>query len=209
VIRVAIIEDNRSMREGWKTFIEFENDMTVIGAFNSCEDAFESGLLSAANVLLLDISLPGMTGIEGLAIISREYPEVSVIMATVFDDDTHIFSALRAGASGYMLKSTSPIQLAGSIRDVHAGGSPITPTIARRVIDFFSRKAGSTDALNERELQILRELATGLSYAAIGKKIFLSEDGIRYHIRNIYRKLQVNSKTEALGKAYKRGLIAI
>lgn len=207
--KIIIVEDNRYMREGWSAILDFENDFVVLGAFETCEDAFESAELSKADILLMDIELPGMSGIEGVKYLQQKHPDINVIMATVFDDDKHVFDALCAGAVGYLMKKVSPEKLKEAIRDACQGGSPMTPNIARKVIQTFHQPVPKDDEenLNERELEILDELAKGKSYAAIGKSVFLSVDGVRYHIRNIYRKLQVHSRSEAITKGLSRRLI--
>ncbi len=208
MINVGIVEDNNYMREGWKTFINFEKDMQVIGSFGSCEEALSAKNLDQIDVMLMDIGLPGISGIEGVGLLLQKYPRIAVIMATVFDDDDHVFDALRAGAVGYLMKKVNPDEMVQAIRDAKNGGSPITPNIARKLISTFQKKVPSnSEVLSEREHSILKELSTGKSYAAIGARIFLTEDGIRHHIRNIYRKLQVNSKAEAISKGIKAGLI--
>ncbi len=209
LIRITIIEDNPYMREGWMTILDLEPDFVVLDAFESCEDAFESDVIPRTDLILMDIELPGMTGIEGVKYLQKEHAGISIIMATVFDDDKHVFDAICAGAVGYLMKKVSPEELKQAIRDGHAGGSPMTPNIARKVIASFHQQQYSNDEekLNERELEILQQLAKGKSYAAIGKSVFLSVDGVRYHIRNIYRKLQVHSRSEAVSKGISRRLI--
>ncbi|MDI6402474.1 response regulator transcription factor [Balneolaceae bacterium ANBcel3] len=206
VIHVGIIEDNRFMRNGWETFIGFEEDMNVVASFGSCEDAFISDKLGSIDLMIMDIGLPGMNGIEGVQSLKEHYPDMIIVMATIFDDDQHIFDALKAGAVGYLMKKVTPEELVNAIRDAYNGGSPITPNIARKVINTF-HQAGDDNDLNDRELEILQNLATGSSYNAIGKKIFLSVDGVRYHIRNIYQKLQVHSRSEAIAKGITKRLI--
>lgn len=209
LIKIIIIEDNRYMREGWSTILDYEKDFVVLGTFESCEEAFESSDISKTDIVLMDIELPGMSGIEGVKYLQKEQPEIDIIMATVFDDDQHVFDALCAGAVGYLMKKVSPEELKQAIRDAREGGSPMTPNIARKVIKTFHQPApgDDEDQLNERELEILEQLAKGKSYAAIGKSVFLSVDGVRYHIRNIYRKLQVHSRSEAVTKGIARRLI--
>ncbi|MDX1638615.1 MAG: response regulator transcription factor [Balneolaceae bacterium] len=209
LIKIIIIEDNRYMREGWSTILDFEPEFVVLGGFESCEDAFESDLMSKADIVLLDIELPGMSGIEGVEKNQNEYPDLSVIMATVFDDNKNVFDALCAGAIGYLMKKVSPEELRQAIRDASRRGSPMTPNIARKVIYTFHKPVtgNEEEQLNERELEILEQLAKGKSYAAIGNTVFLSTDGVRYHIRNIYRKLQVHSRSEAVSKVISRRLI--
>lgn len=207
MIKVSIIEDNSYMREGWETFIDFEEDMCIGGSYDSCEKAFDDPEFEKSDIVLLDINLPGIDGIEGLSHIREKDPDKIVVMVTVHDDDEHIFAALKAGAVGYLMKKVTPDELVDAVRDAYQGGSPITPNIARKVIKTFHATGKLEEKLTERELNILNELARGLSYAAIGKKIYLSVDGIRHHIRNIYRKLEVNSKSEAVAKGLKNRLI--
>ncbi len=209
LIKIVIIEDNHYMREGWATILDFEEDFVVLDAFESCEEAFESEAISKTNIVLMDIELPGMSGIEGVKYLQKEHPDLPVIMATVFDDDKNVFDALCAGAVGYLMKKVSPEDLKQAIRDAHDGGSPMTPNIARKVIKTFHAPSEDEEGeqLNERELEILEELAKGKSYAAIGEVVYLSVNGVRYHIRNIYRKLQVHSRSEAVSKGISRRLI--
>ncbi|MCH8568039.1 MAG: response regulator transcription factor [Balneolales bacterium] len=210
MIKIVIIEDNKYMREGWKTFIDFEPDMEVAGAFESCEAAIEFQDFSDVQLIIMDIELPGITGIEGVRIIKKSYPDMLCIMATVFDDNQHVFDALRAGAVGYIMKKTSPVDFIAAIRTALDGGSPITPNIARKVISIYQEQEeviSEEEALNEKEKQILEHLAMGKSYAEIGGDIFLSVDGVRYHIRKIYEKLQVHSRSEAVAEALSRKLI--
>ena len=149
-----------------------------------------------------------MSGIEGLAQIRKEAPAAAVVMCTVFDDDENVFQAICAGAVGYLLKKTSPEELIRAVRDAAAGGSPMTPNIARKVISAFQRQAAQTaGVLNEREQSILALMAQGKSYAGIGDELFLSIDGVRYHVRNIYEKLQVHSRSEAVARGYRDRLI--
>ncbi|WP_138429995.1 response regulator transcription factor [Fodinibius saliphilus] len=209
LIKIVIVEDNKYMREGWTTILDFAPDLLVLKAFESCEEAFDSDEISKANIVLMDIELPGMSGIEGVKYLQKEYPELIIIMASVFDDDKNVFDALCAGAVGYLMKKVSPEELKKAIRDAYEGGSPMTPNIARKVIKTFHQPSSNDEGeqLKERELEILAELAKGKSYAAIGEEIYLSVDGVRYHIRNIYRKLQVNSRSEAVSKGIARRLI--
>lgn len=201
MIKVSIVEDNKYLREGWQTFIDYDKDLEVIGSFGSFEDANGSEELGKSDLIIIDIGLPGINGIEGVKIIKEKYPKISIIMATVYDDDDHIFSALKAGAVGYLMKKVTPDQLVEAVKDAHYGGSPITPNIARKIIYTLQvPEIPKEEELTERELEILKELSTGKSYQAIGKSIFLSVDGVRHHIRNIYQKLQVHSRSEAVAK---------
>lgn len=208
LIKTSIIEDNSYLRKGWQSIIDLEDDMCVIGCFESCEQALESNELQKSDIILMDIGLPGISGIEGVKRIGKEYPDIHIVMASVFEDDENIFNALKAGAVGYLAKNMSPKELVEAIRDAKKGGSPITPNIARKVINVFHAKPEREEnKLSEQEITILNELATGSSYAAIAKKIFLSVDGVRYHIRNIYKKLQVHSRSEAVAKGIRKRII--
>ena len=210
LIKVGIVEDNPYMREGWETFIDLEEDMCMVCSFETFEEAWDSNELRKCDIILMDIDLPGISGIEGVKKIKKENLDVHIIMATIFDDDDNIFNAVKAGAVGYLLKKTSPEDLVIAIRQANEGGSPMTPNIARKVIQTFHVKAlPKQKALTDRELEILQELATGRSYVEIGKKVFLSVDGVRHHIRGIYKKLEVNSRSEAVSKGMNRNLIAV
>lgn len=209
LIKISIVEDNKYMREGWESVLDMQEDFVVIGTFESCEDAFENNEIGRSDIVLMDIELPGMTGIEGVKYMQQEYPDTYIIMATVFDDNQHVFDAICAGAIGYLLKKTSPDDLCDAIRTALTGGSPMTPEIARKVIRFMQPKqlGKKMVELSDREYEILKELATGKSYQAIGKTIHLSEDGVRYHIRNVYKKLHVNSRSQAVAKGIQEKLI--
>jgi len=208
-INLFIVEDNRFMREGWTAILNLESDFIVLDAFESCEEAFESDVLPKADIAIMDIELPGMSGIEGVTYIREKHPGMAVIMATAFDDDKNVFEALCAGAVGYLMKKISPGDLKQAVRDASDGGSPMSPGVARKVIQAFHLPSGKDGrgVLTERELEILEQLAKGRSYAAIGETLFLSVDGVRYHIRNIYDKLQVNTRAEAVSKGISHRLI--
>ncbi|MCR9131889.1 MAG: response regulator transcription factor [bacterium] len=208
LIKVIIVEDNKYMREGWQTFIDYDKNLCVLKSFGSVEAALESEELKKTDVIIMDIGLPGMNGIEGVRAIKATHPNVQIIMATVHDDNEHIFEAIKAGAVGYLMKKVTPDELVAAVKDAHEGGSPITPNIARKIIaKMHAPIVSEEEQLTDRELEILQELATGKSYAAIGKSIFLSVDGVRHHIRNIYQKLQVHSRSEAVSKGIMKRLI--
>lgn len=209
LIKVSIVEDNEYMREGWEKIINSQKDFLLIGSYESCEDAFDDPEFKFTNIVLMDIELPGINGIEGVKYIREHHPDMIAVMATVFDDNEHVFEAIRNGAIGYMLKKTTPEEFSSAIRTAMDGGSPMTPEIARKVIQFMQpqKSADPEVQLTEREHEILKELATGKSYKDIGDSIFLSEDGVRYHIRNIYQKLHVNSRSQAVAKGMKQKLI--
>jgi DNA-binding NarL/FixJ family response regulator len=207
MIKISIVEDNKYMREGWETILDFEADLCVVGTYGSCEEALEENQLGKSDVLLLDIELPGIHGTEGVKIFKEKYPHLITLMVTMHDENEKIFTALRNGAVGYLLKKTSPSELIDAIKIAVDGGSPMSPNIARKVISSFQKKQDLDVDLSEMEQDILTELASGLSYKAIAEKIFLSVDGVRYHIRNIYRKLEAKNRAEAVAKGISYNLI--
>ncbi|MGN8224354.1 response regulator transcription factor [Gracilimonas sp. BCB1] len=207
MINIVIIEDNKYMREGWKTILDFEQDLCVIAEYESCEDAFEDTQLAKANVVLLDIQLPGIHGTEGVKIIRDKFPHLSVMMVTIHDDDERIFKALKNGAIGYLSKKISPDDLIDAVHIAQNGGSPMSPNIAKKVISSFQASTDVDIELSDAEVRILTLLAEGYSYKGISKEVFLSVDGVRYHIRNIYNKLEVSNKSEAVAKALRDKLI--
>lgn len=207
MINIVIIEDNKYMREGWRTILDFEANLCVIAEYESCEDAFEDSQLAKADIILLDIQLPGIHGTEGVKIIKEKYPEVAVLMVTIHDDDERIFKALKNGAIGYLSKKISPDELIEAVEIANNGGSPMSPNIARKVINSFQSSNNTDVELTEAETRILQLLAEGASYKGISKEVYLSVDGVRYHIRNIYNKLEVSNKSEAVAKALRDRLI--
>ncbi len=214
VKNIIIVEDNKFIREGWKTIINQQKDFKVIGTFRSCEDAFVNPeIFDIAELVIMDIGLPGMSGIEGVKYLSDKFPDLIIIMCTVYEDEDKIFDALSAGAVGYLLKKTLPERLIESIREACAGGSPMSPNIARKVIKSFQvtseikTPVGLVEKLTEREEQILSMMAQGKTYSEIAANLFLSIDGVYYHIRHIYEKLQVHSRATAVAEAIKKRLI--
>jgi len=208
---VSIIEDNRFVREAWIAALGSADGIEVIGAFGSCEEAFASQQFMDSEVVLMDIGLPGISGIEGVKRLKGESSDAAVIMCTVYEDDQKIFDALCAGAIGYLLKEVSPPELVQAIRDAAAGGSPMTPNIARKVIATYQKppaeKRHPGHNLTERERQVLVLLAEGKSYATIAQQLFLSRDGVIARIRKIYEKLHTHSRGEAVAKGLARGII--
>jgi len=210
-VRLMIVEDNHFVREGWLAVLRSARDIDVLGAFGSCEEAFEADSLDSADVVLMDIGLPGMSGIEGARQIRERRPDCATVMCTVYEDDEKILDALCAGAVGYLLKKTPAVQLIKAIHDAAGGGSPMEPSIARKIIDRFHRpveKASPQNQLTNGERDVLVLLAHGKSYAKIAEELFLSLDGVRQRIRRIYEKLQAHTRGEAVAKGLSRRIIS-
>tara|TARA_R110002073_G_scaffold119050_1_gene259850 strand:+ start:59 stop:688 length:630 start_codon:yes stop_codon:yes gene_type:complete len=207
MIKISIVEDNKYMREGWETILDFEPDLCVVSTHGSCEEALEENQLGKSDILLLDIELPGMHGTEGVKVFKEKHPNLITLMVTMHDENEKIFTALRNGAVGYLLKKTSPSELIEAIKVAMDGGSPMSPNIARKVISSFQKKQEMDIELSDSEQEILTDLAAGLSYKAISEKVFLSVDGVRYHIRSIYKKLEARNRAEAVAKGISYNLI--
>jgi len=211
LIRVMIVEDNPYIREGWTTILDSDKKIVVKSSFRSCEDALESEDIAWTDIILLDIQLPGLMGSDGVEKFLEINPKLAIIMITVLEDSEHIFKSLQNGAIGYLIKKVSPDELVQAVKDAFEGGSPMSPAIARKVIASMQLKPKMQKeySLTERETEVLSLLGEGNSYSSIADEIHLSVDGVGYHIRNIYRKLQVNSKAEAVAKGISNGLIKI
>lgn len=211
MIKVAIFEDNRSLREGLATMIGGTAGFNCIGAFPNCNNLLKNISQSKPDVILMDIEMPGINGIEAVALIKEEFPEMKILMETIFDDDEKIFRSICAGAEGYILKHTSPAEILEAIVEIHEGGSPMTPSIANRVLKMVKQRpdTGSKESfdLTDREKEILTCLVKGMSYKMVADACFISIETVNVHIKNIYRKLQVHSKSEAVVKAIKSRII--
>jgi DNA-binding NarL/FixJ family response regulator len=211
LIRVIIVEDNPYIREGWTTILDGDKKIVVKNSFRSCEEALESEDIAWADIILLDIQLPGLMGSDGVEKFLEINPKLAIIMITVLEDSEYIFKSLQNGAIGYLIKKVSPDELVQAVKAAFEGGSPMSPAIARKVITSMQLKPKMQKeySLTERESEVLSLLGEGNSYSSIADQIHLSVDGVGYHIRNIYRKLQVNSKAEAVAKGISNGLIKI
>jgi DNA-binding NarL/FixJ family response regulator len=209
-ISVAIIEDHREFRDYLTALISGSEGFECIGSFRSVEDALPKVKAKVPDVILLDIGLPGMSGIEGIRLFKAHYPEILLLTLTVHDDDERIFDALCAGASGYLLKKTQPGQLIDSVKEAAQGGAPMSPEVARRVIRLFReiRPPDRADYnLTPHEIRILKLLVEGHNYKTAAAKLSVAPTTINFHLQNIYQKLQVHSKTEAVAKALRNRLI--
>jgi DNA-binding NarL/FixJ family response regulator len=206
-ITVAIVEDTNDIREALRVLINGSAGFECMNVFSSAEEALERMPADGIDVVLMDIGLPGMNGIECMKSLKPRMPDTQFMISTVYDDDDYIFNALKSGATGCMLKRTSPAQILKAIRDLNAGGSPMSSEIARRVVAFMQKSkkpSSATDCLSERELEILDFLAKGCLYKEIAAELFISKETVKKHIHNIYDKLQVQTRTEAINKAFQR-----
>lgn len=209
-IKVAIFEDNTLLRESLFQLINGTEEFICVGAFPNCKDIINDIRKSQPEVVLMDIQMPGITGIEGVRMIKEKYHEIKIIMQTVVEDDEKIFASICNGASGYLLKNTSPARLLEAIKEVKAGGAPMTPSIAQKVLEKFRKQSPAKDDshnLSDREKEVLDCLVEGMSYKMIAAHCTISIDTVRHHIRNIYNKLHVNSKSEAVAKAIKKNIV--
>lgn len=204
MIKVSIVEDIKEIREGLQILIDGSSGFSCKETFATAEEAVKCLPLRNVDVVLVDIHLPSMNGIDCVRILKHKCPETQFIMSTIYQDDDNIFESLKAGASGYLLKKIEPVKILDAIREVYEGGSPMSAQIARKVISSFQLKKGIDDAdiLTPKEKQILKELSKGLRYKEIAHDLNVSIETVRSHARNIYEKLHVQSRTEALNKIY-------
>ncbi len=216
-IRVCIVEDNRDILQALEQILELSPGYELAGSFTSGEDALVGIPLVKPQVVLMDIHLGGIDGIECVRILKSRHPEILYMMCTVYEDDAKIFEALRAGASGYVLKKTTPDKLLEAIRELFNGGSPMSSQIARKVVAAFQvqydqQKTTLTspaysehlDSLSKREMEILEMLAKGMIYKEISVELYISPETVRKHVYHIYEKLHVNNRVEAINKFFRR-----
>ena len=205
VIRVVIYEDNPFLRESIADLIDSSEKFELKGAYENCDHVSLDIETLKPEVVLMDIEMAGTNGLQGLRIIKKKFPQVHVIMLTVFEDNDSVFEAIQAGASGYLLKKTSPEKITDAILDVLQGGAPMTSSIARKVLDHFPKtttRHEDYDKLAPREQEVLNLLVTGYSYKMIADKCGITIETVRSHIKRIYEKLQVHSATEAASKVF-------
>jgi len=210
LIKTAIIEDQRDIREGLTMLINGTEGYACTGSYRTMEEALDKISREMPDVVLSDIGLPGMDGIEGMRILKERYPQMLILMLTIYDDDDRIFDALCAGACGYLLKRTSPMRLLESLKEAVTGGAPMSPEIASRVITLFReiRPPDRADyELTPHETRLLKLLVEGYNYTTSAQELNVSINTIKFHIRNIYEKLQVHSKSEAVAKALQNRLV--
>ncbi|MGZ5189510.1 MAG: response regulator [Flavisolibacter sp.] len=211
--RVAIFEDNKLMRNGFEAICNGTPGLICCGAYTDVADLDLKMKKSMPDVILMDIELPGIDGIAATKTIGTKWPEIKILIQTVFEDDDKIFDAICAGASGYILKSTSPARLVEAIHEVMSGGSPMSPYIANRVLKLFQQLAPPSQQsdeklkLSSREKEILSLMTEGHNLHIIAGKLFLSYETIRTHVKRIYKKLHVASASEAVAKAIRERLV--
>jgi DNA-binding NarL/FixJ family response regulator len=204
--KVVIIEDNLPLSQAFEEIINSSANFDVVDSYTSCEEAIENLKSDRPNLVLMDIDLPGMNGVEGTKIIKQKLPNAIIIMVTVYENSDMVFNALCAGATGYLTKNLKPNDLINSLEEAMSGGAPMSIHIAKMVVSSFQKK-NSTIQLSQREKEVLTLLATGNSYDSIGEKLFISKNTIKFHLKNIYLKLQVHSNIEAIQKANEENLI--
>lgn len=212
MIKVAVVEDNKTIREGLSVLISGTDGFKCIGAYADCESFLKEFERLTVDVVLMDIGLPGINGIEGVKKAKQINPDISILMLTVYDESEIVYDALCAGAYGYLVKKTPPSMLIEAIKEVYEGGSPMSSRIARQVITSFRNYINQSTInsqynLSSREKEVLQHLADGSNYQEIADELFISVDTVRHHIRNIYKKLQVHSQSEAVAKAIRKKLI--
>ena len=204
-ITLAIVEDLDEVRDGLKNFLALSNEFRILDTFKTAEEALYDIPRLMPDIVIMDISLPGMNGIECIRQIKGKTPGTQFMMFTVYENDEKVFEALKAGASGYLLKNTGLVQLIESLKELHNGGSPMSANIARKLVTVFRDKEKAiepVEALSGRENEILQLLAKGLLYKEIAEQISISVSTVRQHIHHIYEKLHVQNRTEAINKAF-------
>lgn len=209
-IRVAIFEDNKSLRQGLYQLINGSEGFACVGAFEDCLNILHDIEVSKPDVVLMDIQMPGINGIEAVRILHEKYPDVRILMQTIFEESEKIFQSILAGASGYILKNTSPSRILDFIKETYEGGAPMSPSVATKVLKMVGQETlekVNTFNLTEREKEILSCLVKGMSYKLIADACFISIDTVRGHIRNIYEKLHVHSKSEAVATAIRGKIV--
>jgi DNA-binding NarL/FixJ family response regulator len=210
-VRVAIVEDQRGLRDGLVALIGGTPGFALTGAYGSMEEALARVETDAPQILLADIGLPGMSGIEGVRRLKGRFPSLQIAMLTVFADNEHVFEAICAGACGYLLKDTPPDRLLDGLRELDVGGAPMSPEVARKVVEMFQKVAppppNAPHRLSTSEIEVLKLLAEGHVYKTAAAELGLALDTVRFHVRNIYEKLHVHSKSEAVLTALRQGIL--
>jgi DNA-binding NarL/FixJ family response regulator len=207
---VAIVEDHGDLALSLGLILKTTPGYACVGCYGTCEDLLEHLAAIEPAVILMDIGLPGMSGIEGVARVKAARPEIQILILTIYEDDNRVFKAVCSGASGYLLKTSSPLEILSAIEQVAGGGVPMSPVIARKVIAMFrdfAPRPETCENLTPREQEVLKALVAGLDYKEIAQRLFISLDTVRNHIRHIYEKLRVHTKSAAVAKALRQRLV--
>jgi DNA-binding NarL/FixJ family response regulator len=210
-ITIVIYEDNARLRQSMEILLGEGSGFEVAGAFSHCDDVIAQMQSQLPQLVIMDIDMPGIGGIAGVAKIKSTYPEIKVVMYTVFDDDSRIFDCICAGADGYLLKNTSPVKLVQSLQELMNGGALMSPFVAQKVFQFFRKTSQTKEEFNltEREKMILELLVKGNSYKMIADKSNVTIDTVKKHLQNIYHKLHVSCGTEAVAKALQHKIVRL
>jgi len=205
-IRVSIVEDLAEVREGLVDLVQSDEELSMVSSFKDAESAAQKLPDLKADIVLMDINLPGKSGIECIKLIKERCPGTQFLMFTVYENDDKVLEALQAGATGYLLKRTKPEQILESIKELNQGGSPMSSNIARKLLNIFlhEKKATKKEALSDRENEVLQLLADGLLYKEIANRLYIGHGTVRQHLHNIYEKLHVQNRTEAVNKYFDR-----
>lgn len=211
MIKIAVFDDNKFRRESLALLINSNDGMHCSGTFSDCSNVVNDIQADIPDVVLMDINMPNVDGIEGVKLISRHFPGVNILMQTVFDEDEKVFASICAGAAGYILKKSSPEQIIQAVKDVHTGGAAMTASVAKQVIEAFRQNTfienNEKIELSKREKEVLSYLVKGLSHKMIASECQISYHTVNAHVKNIYEKLHVNSVAEAVAKALKQKLV--
>jgi len=214
ILRIVIFDDNKNVRESIEMLLSVTDNMQLVAAFDSCKNLLNDVAQSKPDIVLMDIDMPGITGIEAVQLLHVKHPVLPVLMLTGFEDDDKVFASLCAGANGYVLKSANMQSLIQYINEVHQGGAPMTPVIARKVLNQFAKiqpvkQPDENYNLSSREKDVLQLLVKGKSYKMIAEELNVSYETVHSHIRKIYNKLQVNSVGEAVSKTISKNILSV
>jgi len=207
---LGIIDDNESLRRSIELLLSVNKQFQVVLSEGSCDGIIEKLEDTLPLILLMDIDMPGMNGIEGVKLVKHHFPSINITMFTVFEDDEKIFNSLMAGANGYILKKSTPARIIEALQELQDGGAPMSPGIAQRVVQMFRKvqeKPRDDFQLSKREMDILSSLVKGHTYKEVANELFISVETVRSHLKNIYEKMHVHSKTEAVAKVLKHRLL--
>lgn len=205
-IRVSIVEDLAEVREGLVDLVQSDGELSMVSSFKDAESAAQKLPELKADIVVMDINLPGMSGIDCIRSIKEKCPGTQFLMFTVYENDDKVLEALQAGATGYLLKRTKPEQILDSIKELNQGGSPMSSNIARKLLNIFlhEKKATKKEVLSDRENEVLQLLADGLLYKEIANRLYIGHGTVRQHLHNIYEKLHVHNRTEAVNRYFNR-----